>query len=292
MQAEHARRFGSDSERVSDSRGATATPPAPTRCSTPSMCMRISPESMIIVSSVSGWMCSGVTLPWLISTSKSRNAPPVSSSVAFQVWVPPPKNQRISPSPAARITGLAALAVVIIHFLGLPAVSQVAELAGISRTTAYRYFPDQRSLLMAAHPETATASLLPPNPPTDPAARLALVTRAFTDLIVETEPQQRTMLRLSLEATPIERDRLPLRRGRAIGWIAEALAPLEDVVGERQLRLLVLAIRSAIGIEALTWLTDIAELSRSDAVRLMRWSAQSLFEAALTNPPVDGDACA
>ena len=37
---------------------------------------------------------------------------------------------------------------------------------GISRTTAYRYFPNQRSLLVAAHPETRRASLLPRTPPT------------------------------------------------------------------------------------------------------------------------------
>ena len=39
---------------------------------------------------------------------------------------------------------------------------------------------------------------------------------------------------------------------------------------EADLRRLVLAIRSAIGIEALVWLTDVAGLSRDDAVDLMR----------------------
>jgi len=36
------------------------------------------------------------------------------------------------------------------------------------------------------------------------------------------------MLRLSLEADPAERARLPLRQGRAIAWIEEALAPLRS----------------------------------------------------------------
>ena len=48
----------------------------------------------------------------------------------------------------------------------------------------------------------------------------------FTRMIVETESQQRTMLRLSLEPTGGGRRDLPLRQGRAIAWIAEALAPL------------------------------------------------------------------
>ena len=46
-----------------------------------------------------------------------------------------------------------------------PTVEQAAESASISRTTAYRYFPNQRALLVAAHPEIETRSLLGPNPP-------------------------------------------------------------------------------------------------------------------------------
>jgi hypothetical protein len=47
------------------------------------------------------------------------------------------------------------------------------------------------------------------------------------------------------------------------------------------LRRLVLAIRSACGIEALIWLTDVAGLSRRHASELMRWSALALLRAAL-----------
>ena len=43
-----------------------------------------------------------------------------------------------------------------------PTVAEAAAAALISRTTAYRYFPNQTSLLVAAHPETAAVSLLPP----------------------------------------------------------------------------------------------------------------------------------
>jgi hypothetical protein len=50
---------------------------------------------------------------------------------------------------------------------------------------------------------------------------------------------------------------------------------------ERDLRRLILAIRSAAGIEALVWLTDIAGLSRKEAVQLMRWSASALLRSAL-----------
>lgn len=165
-----------------------------------------------------------------------------------------------------------------------PTVEAAAEAASISRPTAYRYFPNQRALLAAAHPETVAESLLPDDPPSDVAARLDLVVDAFTRTIVDTEPQQRTMLRLSLEADPDERSALPLRQGRAIGWIEEALAPLEPDLSGPQRHRLAVAIRATTGIEALAWLTDVAGLTREDAVGLMRWSAQALLGAATADP--------
>ena len=163
-----------------------------------------------------------------------------------------------------------------------PSVAEAADAAAISRTTAYRYFPNQRSLLAAAHPETGAESMLGDNPPTDPATRLDEVIRRFTTVILETEAQQRTMLRLSLEDDPEDRGGQPLRQGRAIGWITEALEPVRDQVSDDELHQLVLAIRSATGIEALVWLTDIGGMSRDAAVELMRWSAQSMLAAALS----------
>jgi AcrR family transcriptional regulator len=163
-----------------------------------------------------------------------------------------------------------------------PTVEETAGAAAISRTTAYRYFPNQRALLVAAHPETEADSLLPEDAPSDPEARLDAVVEAFTRLIVDTEPQQRTMLRLSLEPDPGRREPLLLRQGRAIHWIEEALAPCRAQLSETDLGRLVLAIRSAVGIEALVWLTDIAGLSRDEAAVLMRWSARALLHSALT----------
>lgn len=166
-----------------------------------------------------------------------------------------------------------------------PTVDEVAGVAGVAKSTAYRYFAGQRELLAAAHPETELRSMLPDNPSDDPAERLDAVVARFTRMIIETEVQQRTMLRLSLDPA-LPGDDLPLRQGRAIPWIAEALAPLGGKLSNDQLRRLVLAIRSAIGIESLVWLTDIGGLSREEAVASMRWSAQALLRQVLeTGPP-------
>jgi hypothetical protein len=59
-------------------------------------------------------------------------------------------------------------------------------------------------------------------------------------------------------------------------------------MSEAQIRRLALAIRSAAGIEALVWLTDIGGLSRREAVRVMRGSARALLRSALAD--LDGGA--
>jgi AcrR family transcriptional regulator len=163
-----------------------------------------------------------------------------------------------------------------------PTVEDAAAAASISRTTAYRYFPSKRALLVAAHPEIAAASMLPADPPQ---ARLDAVVRNFSAMILDTEAQQRTMLRLSLEADAAERDALPLRQGRAIAWIAEALDGVRSDLTDQQFRQLVVSIRATIGIEAIVWLVDVAGLPRNDAVALTRWSAQALLQHATTIPP-------
>ena len=163
-----------------------------------------------------------------------------------------------------------------------PTVEEAAAEASISRTTAYRYFPSQKALLAAAHPEVEITSLLPPDADGDPAARLLMAVTTFTRMVIETEQQQRTMLRLSLEPDPNAHE-LPLRKGRAIAWFEDALAPLEPQLTAAGLRRLAVAIRSAVGIESLVWLTDIAGLTRDEAAEQMVWSAQALLQRALTD---------
>jgi AcrR family transcriptional regulator len=161
-----------------------------------------------------------------------------------------------------------------------PTVEQAADRAAISRTTAYRYFANQRALLTAVFPEIAERSLLEADAPTDPAGRLEFVVERFTSHVIEHEPELRAQLRLSLEPRPPEPDQLPFRKGRAIGWIEDALAPLRERMPAAELRRLVLAIRATTGIEALVWLTDVAGLPRDEATELMRSSARALLRDA------------
>lgn len=165
-----------------------------------------------------------------------------------------------------------------------PTVEDAATAASVSRTTAYRYFPNQAALLAAAHPEIETESLLG-DVGDDPVARVDQVVDELSRIVVETESQQRATLRLSLEVDPSRRSELVLRQGRAIAWIREALEPAEASLGADTVHDLALAIRSAVGIEALVWLTDVAGMTRDQARDLMRWSARTMTTGALAGSP-------
>jgi AcrR family transcriptional regulator len=162
-----------------------------------------------------------------------------------------------------------------------PTVERSADRAGVSRTTAFRYFQNHRALVVATYPMTAERSLLGESPPADPVARLEVVAEEFSRQILDYEPELRAHLRLSLEPGSRNPDALPLRQGRGIGWIEDALMPLRGRMPAAKLRRLVLAIRATLGIEAMVWLTDVAGVSRQQAVDIMRSSARTLLQSAI-----------
>ena len=63
-------------------------------------------------------------------------------------------------------------------------------------------------------------------------------------------------------------------------WIEDALSPLDERMPERELRRLIYGIGATLGIEALVWLTDVGELSREEAVEVMRSNARALLRSA------------
>lgn len=162
-----------------------------------------------------------------------------------------------------------------------PTVEETAEAASISRATAYRYFPNQQELLVAAHPEIEAMSLLGPEPPEHAEARLDAVVVGLAEMFLGAEESYRAMLRLSLEPEAADRGELALRTGRRFIWIEDALEPLRDRLAAGAFERLVHAVAAAVGIEALVALTDLAGASPAQAVGVMRWSARALLRAAV-----------
>ncbi|NUP57951.1 MAG: TetR/AcrR family transcriptional regulator [Pseudarthrobacter sp.] len=161
-----------------------------------------------------------------------------------------------------------------------PSVAEVATVAGISRTTAYRYFPDKEALLHAALPETGAGSLLGEDPPSDVRDRLARTLDAHFDFIRTWDPQLRAALRLSL--TP-GAARPTLRGGRAVAWYRDALAPLDAAGTGIDTSDLAVRLRAVAGVEPYVWLRDVAGLSRDAAFGVMRANALDILDAALAS---------
>ncbi len=161
----------------------------------------------------------------------------------------------------------------------IPTVEDAAAQAGVSRATAYRYFPDQRALLGSAYPIIETRSLLPEGAPEEVVERVRLVTRGILDSIVANEVALRAQLRISLEESGT-RAELPLRRGRRIMWFQDALAPLHSELRPRPLRRVTLALTSVVSLEVFIWLVDLGGLSRKAAVEQIVWTAEQIVRSA------------
>jgi len=164
-----------------------------------------------------------------------------------------------------------------------PSVEDAAAAASVSRATAFRYFPNQRSLLVAAHPEVDVTSFADEDAPFDPDARLDAVVTGTMAVFYGSPAAYRSMLKLSLEPAPEDRGDLPLRQGLRLVWIEDALQPLRDQLSDEAFQRLVHALAAVVGIEAIVALEDLAGLHRDEVIDVIRWSAQALLQSALAD---------
>jgi AcrR family transcriptional regulator len=170
----------------------------------------------------------------------------------------------------------------------LPTMAQVAEQALVSTATAYRYFPDQLSLLRAALQEgyAAMGDQFAPDigPELDLERRVDIATEGLLRRILEREPLVRTVMALSLlrsvEAPSPREDANAIRPGFRRAWIDEALRPAEVQLDPATLRRLKLALGAVMSSEALIALEDIMGVEPNEAVDVCRWMARSLTRAA------------
>lgn len=175
----------------------------------------------------------------------------------------------------------------------LPSVVEVAEAALVSSATAYRYFPDQLSLLRAAlqdalpHVEEIATPL--DDMTTEPAERVARATEAFLRLTLKREPLVRAVMALSLlqsvEAPASRPEAVALRPGYRLAWIAAALAPLEGTIAADELRRLTRALAVVMSSEALIALQDVCGLDADTAVDICAWAARTLVQAVVGEHP-------
>ncbi len=167
----------------------------------------------------------------------------------------------------------------------MPSVAEVAQHAGVSRATAYRYFPTRSKLITAIveyslGPVRTMASSLP-----DGRERINELFVQTFPRFKEYEHQLRAALQLSLADAALERagklTEEPYRRGNRIQILSHAAMPLKPKLGQRGFMRLVHALSVIYGIESYVVLRDIWGLRDKELQSTVRWIADALVETAL-----------
>jgi len=160
-------------------------------------------------------------------------------------------------------------------------VPAAAELAGVSRATAYRYFPNNDAVVLHASMSLSEDPLndLDGTPsgaasPDELGVKAEELVRATAAWAFDHETELRTMLRLSLapERENVKPRRGLTNRGRWIGVLLDGLP--SDVPSAARDRLAA-ALVPLFGSDAVVWTTDMADLSREEAIDLLTWMAKS-----------------
>ena len=167
----------------------------------------------------------------------------------------------------------------------IASVAEVAQHAGVSRATAYRYFPTRGKMISAVvdfslGPVRQAASSI-----ADGRERIEELFRQTFPRLREYEPQLRAALQVSLSDMALERAgklvEEPYRRGNRIDILSHAAMPLKPRLRKRGFDRLVRALSVVYGIEAYVVLRDIWGARDREIQAIARWIADALVEAAL-----------
>ncbi|MCZ8108231.1 MAG: TetR/AcrR family transcriptional regulator [Burkholderiales bacterium] len=243
-------------------------------------------------------------------TPTLRSARPRTTAASARVGAPGRRPARVAApvpaatdvagrGPAARMRRLLLdTASALIRTQGaVPSVSDVAAAAGVSRATAYRYFPT-RSKLIAGVVDHSLGEVRrrPPlaDAPVDAqgADRLRRLFESTFGRFQEYEPQMRAALQLSLEHAALDRAGLlkeeRYRRGYRVGLLKDALSPLRGQLTRRNHELLWKALSIVYGIEPYVILKDIWGARDAEVEAVARWMVEALTQHALREAPGAG----
>jgi AcrR family transcriptional regulator len=170
----------------------------------------------------------------------------------------------------------------IIEKGGHPSVADVADRAGISRATAYRYFstPDEivREAVLDGVADVIKVPPLPEN------AGVGIVEDRLDKLVSDVFRMvldNESVFRALLGSSAVGENQVR-RGGRRVGWLKQALAPLEGEMPPRDFKRLVHALSLVMGIEAVVVMRDICELQPKEAEKVLGWAARTLLAGALS----------
>lgn len=172
-----------------------------------------------------------------------------------------------------------------------PTVSAAATAAGVARATAYRYFPTQEALdveVADIGPDVvAIEEALERLATTDVEERLLALLDAFNPVVLASEEHFRRALWVYLDtwlrSNRADEDVPPVREGRRMRWLDQALGSLDDLPDDRKRRLRA-ALALTLGSDSLVVMKDVCGLDDDEALDVLRWAATTILSAGLTDP--------
>jgi AcrR family transcriptional regulator len=173
----------------------------------------------------------------------------------------------------------------LVHEGASPSVTEVADATGVSRATAYRYFPTQGSLLAEIIVPELEAALADEALPKDLESRFAAAFTTIWSSNITHEAAYRTILRRGLERPPgesieHEEEAGSIRAGRRVRWLRNTLEPAREWMDEESFERLVAGMCLCVGIESLVVLRDMCGLNTKEAEEVARWAAFTLLRAS------------
>jgi len=167
----------------------------------------------------------------------------------------------------------------------LVTVAEVAAAAGVSRATAYRYFPSRSLLISAIVGESLGPVRRFESRATDGRARVQELFTSTFPRFRQYEAHMRAALQVSLEHWALERSgrisEEPYRRGHRVSILKRVAAPLKSQMSDSKYRRLLCALSMVFGIEPYVVLKDIWGCSDRQVQATARWMADALIDAAL-----------
>lgn len=166
-----------------------------------------------------------------------------------------------------------------------PSVAEVALTAGVSRATAYRYFPNRSTVIAAVVAESLGPVRSYQPSAGDGGQRVRELFSQTFPRFKEFEPHMRAALQLSLEHESLERVGLleepRYRRGFRRGLLERAAGPLRRQLGRRRYERLMKALSIVYGIEPYVVLKDIWGSRDREVEEIACWIVDAVIDAAL-----------
>ena len=170
----------------------------------------------------------------------------------------------------------------------MPAVADAAVEAGVSRATAYRYFPTQGALVQEAVDELLGSGRSAWEEWLGDAGELTERVERYVSLIFSLMWENEALMRGALLLALQQRAKLqageelgeePIKRGGRLEAISATLEPFRETLDDAATRRLSVALSLVVGIEAHVIFRDIWGLDDEEARETSLWMARVLAEA-------------